>query len=236
METDVRYTIYHLEIWELSIPQSFDVSRNELPSVPEVFLFPGFSYFCAHGLIHPTLILRISKADLCCLYWSDSSLLDIRQEWRYLGNFYWRGTNMGILWNRYYFHTTVPLNMVPGKVRHFIRHFTNDICSFRALSHFCLVKNSLHSHMGSFKELLLERSFALIICELASNWLSVERHNGVILQTKFLEYKDVTALNDSTKKVTSIKRFSFACMTSSDWSVFFLSRTQVEELISRTLS
>ena len=52
--------------------------------------------------------------------------------------------------------------------------------------------------MGSFKELLFERSFALIICELASNWLSVERHNGVILQTKFVEYKDVTALNDST--------------------------------------
>ena len=70
--------------------------------------------------------------------------------------------------------------------------------------------------MGSFKELLFERSFVLIICELASNWLSVERHNGVILQTKFLEYKDVTALNDSTRKVTSIKRFSFVCMTSSD--------------------
>lgn len=138
-----------------------------------------------------------------CLYWSDSSLLDIRQEWRYLGNFSWRGTNMGILWNRYYFHTTAPLNMVPGKVRHFRRPFTNDIFSFRALSHFCLVKNSLHSHMSSFKELLFERSFALIICELASNWSSVERHNGVILQTKFLEYKDVTALNDPT----NIKRW-----------------------------
>lgn len=93
----------------------------------------------------------------------------------------------------------------------FRRSFNSDIFSFKALSHFCLVKNSLHCHMGSFNSLrvilrtqgsfplirhchhssdfnyvqqrvTVERSFALIICKLlAYNWSSVERYNVQIL-------------------------------------------------------
>lgn len=85
------------------------------------------------------------------------SLLDIKREWRFLGNFYRRGTNM-------HGHTLKPLlfcshyrGIKHGSWRSqstsFRRSFTKDIFSFKARSHFCSVKNSLHGHMGSFNSL-----------------------------------------------------------------------------------
>lgn len=62
MRTYARYTIYNLEIWDVSFPQSFEFPGTNYPRCQRClsFLISVFFFFCAHGLYHP----RYLRTDL----------------------------------------------------------------------------------------------------------------------------------------------------------------------------